>query len=161
MRMPLFVAISLLSALVFCQAPAFVQQYAQRLGGTIDALEAVVRHFDEDARRSGYDREAALAVMARNPERLVRDQGAGMSKTVVRLASLRRQQISLQAPDAFGRLFAFFTECDGEVASRTWQEFRFALSVSPDTVVLAIAGFAIAYALLLIVSNRLGRFATT
>ncbi|MCP3413609.1 DUF2937 family protein [Bradyrhizobium brasilense] len=75
--------------------------------------------------------------MARNPERLVRDQGAGMSKTIAPLANLRRQQVSLQAPDAFGRLFAFVTECDGEVGSRTWQEFRFALSVSPDTVVLA------------------------
>ncbi|GEC56717.1 DUF2937 family protein [Bradyrhizobium elkanii] len=82
--------------------------------------------------------------MARNPERLVRDQGAEMSKTMARLANLRRQQVSLQTPDAFGRLFAFVAECDGEVASRTWQEFRFALSVSPDTVVLAIVGFAIA-----------------
>jgi hypothetical protein len=161
MRMPLFVAISLLSALVFCQAPAFVQQYAQRLGGTIDALEVAVSHFDEDARRSGYDREAALSLMARNPERLVRDQGAGMSKTIVRLANLRRQQTSLQAPDSIGRLFAFAADCDGEVASRTWQEFRFALSVSPDTVVLAILGFAIAYAILLFASSRLGRFATT
>jgi hypothetical protein len=68
--MPLFVAISLLSALVFCQSPALVQQYAQRLGRTIDAFKAVVRHFDEDARRSGYDKEAALVLMARNPERL-------------------------------------------------------------------------------------------
>lgn len=116
--------------------------------------------FDDDARRSGYDRESALALMARNSERLVRDQGAGISKTLTRLAKLRRQQISLQAPDSFGRLIAFAADCDGEVASRTWQEFGFALSISPDSVVLAIIGFAIAYAMLLITSNRLGRFAT-
>lgn len=161
MRMPLFIAISLLSALMFCQAPAFVQQYAQRLGGTIDALEIVVGRFDDDARHSGYDRAAALALMARNPERLVRDQGAGMSTTITRLANLRRQQTALQAPDSFARLIAFVTDYDGEVASRTWQEFRFALSISPDSVVLAIVGFAIAYAMLLLASSRLGRLATT
>ena len=160
MRMPLFIAISLLSALVFCQVPAFVQQYAQRLGGTIDALEIVVGRFDDDARRSGYDRTAALALMARNPERLVRDQGAGMSTTMTRLANLRLQQSALQAPDSFARLIAFVTDYDSEVASRTWQEFRFALSVSPDSVVLAIVGFAIAYAMLLLASSRLGRLAT-
>jgi hypothetical protein len=93
MRMPLFVAISLLSALVFCQAPAFVQQYAQRLGGAIDALELVVHHFDDDARRSRYDRQATLALMERNPERIVRDQRASMSKTIGRLSNLRRQQM--------------------------------------------------------------------
>lgn len=160
MRMPLFIAISLLSALVFGQAPAFVQQYAQRLGGTVDALEVAVSRFDEDAHRSGYDREAVLALMTRSPDQFVRDQGASMSKTVVRLTGLRRQRLSLQVSDSFGRLIAFATGFDGEIASRTWQEFRFVLSVSPDSVVLAIVGFVIAYAGLWFGSSRLVRLST-
>ena len=51
------------------------KQYRQRTGGAVDELKVVVRDFDEDSGRSGYDRAGALGVMRKNPDRLVREQG--------------------------------------------------------------------------------------
>ncbi|UPK25466.1 DUF2937 family protein [Bradyrhizobium sp. 195] len=69
MRTWLLVAISAFLAILVGQAPEFAQQYAQRLGGAIAELQRIVDHFDEDSRRSGYDRQGALALMGRNAER--------------------------------------------------------------------------------------------
>jgi hypothetical protein len=79
MRMqPFIIALSVLFAMLFSQAPEFTQQYLQRLAGTVEELSNIVRNFDEDSLRSGYDRSAALGVMRNNPERLVRDQATRM-----------------------------------------------------------------------------------
>jgi hypothetical protein len=51
MRTSLLVAISLVFAALFGQAPEFAQQYAQRLGGAIDELDRIERHFDKAFRR--------------------------------------------------------------------------------------------------------------
>jgi hypothetical protein len=101
MRTSLLVAISLVFAAFFGQAPEFAQQYAQRLGGAIDELQRIVMHFDEDSRRSGYDRPGALALMGRNQEELVRDQATRMSETIDRLANLRAQQSAMNQPGSF------------------------------------------------------------
>jgi hypothetical protein len=52
--MRMFAAVSaILCGFAFLQAPEFTQQYAQRLGGIVDELDSIVRHFDEDSGRSG------------------------------------------------------------------------------------------------------------
>src|SRR4051794_13419771 len=91
----LFAVLSLLPALLFAQVPELVQQYRQRLGGAADELSVIVRNFDEDARRSGYDRTSALGIMLKNPERLVREQGQRMEGYVRRLDRLNEQQSAL------------------------------------------------------------------
>jgi hypothetical protein len=106
MRTTLLVAISVVFAALFGQAPEFAQQYAQRLGGAIDELDRIVRHFDEDSRRSGYDRPGALALMGRNQEQLIRDQATRMSDTIERLAKLRAQQSAMNQPGSFTRVAA-------------------------------------------------------
>ncbi|WP_439373029.1 DUF2937 family protein [Bradyrhizobium sp. DASA03120] len=106
MRTSISIAIGLIVAVFFGQAPAFVQQYAQRLGGAIDELDRVVRHFDEDVRRSGYDRPGALGLMARNQEQFVRDQAARMSETIGRLTNLRAQQADMRQSGSFSRTVA-------------------------------------------------------
>ncbi|HVR57323.1 MAG TPA: DUF2937 family protein [Pseudolabrys sp.] len=91
----LFAVLSLLGALLSAQIPELLQQYRQRLGGAGDELTVIVRNFDEDSRRSGYDRSSALGVMAKNPEQLVRDQAQRMSEYVRRLDRLNEQQSAL------------------------------------------------------------------
>jgi hypothetical protein len=153
-------AICVLVALLFCQAPEFVQQYSQRLGGAVDELELIVQHFDDDSRRSGYDRNGAIALMARNPEQLVRDQSMRMSETVRRLDNLRSQQASMARETSLTRVAAFATGYDSELASRTWKDFRFGLPLSIDGIVFAVAGFFIAAVCILGISFGLGLLAS-
>jgi Protein of unknown function (DUF2937) len=104
--------IALVPALLFSQAPEFMQQYHQRLGGTTDELARVIRHFEEDSRRSGHDRQGALGLMEKNSERLVRDQAARMKENIARLARLREQQEAFRDGSAFVRLVARFNQCE-------------------------------------------------
>lgn len=65
---PFINTIAGLCALLCSQLPEFIQQYYERLGGVVEELRRIVRQFDEDSKRSGYEQWAALQVMARNPE---------------------------------------------------------------------------------------------
>jgi hypothetical protein len=159
MRTSLLVAISLVFAALFGQAPEFAQQYAQRLGGAIDELDRIARHFDEDSRRSGYDRPGALALMGRNQEQLIRDQATRMSDTIERLAKLRSQQSAMNQPGSFTRVAAFANGYDQDIASRTWRDFQFALPFSVDSILFMGAGFIVSLLLLWSAAAALGRLA--
>jgi hypothetical protein len=159
MRTTLLVAISVFFAAHFGQAPEFAQQYAQRLGGAIDELDRTVRHFDEDSRRSGYDRPGALALMGRNQEQLIRDQATRMSETIDRLSKLRAQQAAMNQPGSFTRVSAFANGYDQDIASRTWRDFQFALPFSADAILFMGAGFIVSLLLLWSAAAGLGRLA--
>jgi Protein of unknown function (DUF2937) len=159
MRTSLLIAISVVFAALFGQAPEFAQQYAQRLGGAIDELDRTVRHFDEDSRRSGYDRIDALALMGRNQEQLVRDQATRMSETIDRLANLRAQQTAMNYRGPFTRITAFATGYDRELAARTWRDFEFALPLSIEAISLAGIGFIMSLAVLWVAALGLGQLA--
>jgi hypothetical protein len=159
MRTWLLVAISVVFAVLFGQAPEFAQQYAQRLGGAIDELGRIVRHFDEDSRRSGYDRPGALTLMGRNQEQLIRDQATRMSDTIERLAQLRAQQSAMNQPGSFTRVAAFANGYDQDIASRTWRNFQFALPFSVDAFLFMGAGFIVSLLLLWSAAAGLGRLA--
>lgn len=49
------------------QFPEFSQQYAQRLGGAVDALAEVVADFDASAQAEGLTRTQALEQMQGTP----------------------------------------------------------------------------------------------
>jgi hypothetical protein len=130
MRHPIIVMMSLVSALVFSQAPEFMQQYFQRLGGVVEELDRIVGHFDEDSHRSGYERSAALGLMARNPEQLIRDQATRMEENVARLKRLHEQQDAFRNLGSFGRFGAFVMDFDGPLAQRTWDSYMPAVPVT-------------------------------
>src|SRR4029079_2245737 len=112
--------LAIFPALFFAQVPEFMQQYHQRSGGAGDELDQIVQHFDEDSRRSGYDRASALSVMAKNSERLIRDQAGRMNETLARLNRLREQQQTMKGGSAFDRFATFMTNYDPALAQRTW-----------------------------------------
>jgi len=147
--------------LFFAQAPEFMQHYYQRIGGAVDELDRVVQHFDEDSRRSGYDRASALSVMANNSEQLIRDQAVRMNETVARLDRLRKQQRSLKEGSAFERFATFVASYDPSLAQRTWDAYTFALPLSGDGILFAFVGYVVSLLglLLLAAPFRGGRLA--
>jgi len=150
-------AISVVLSLMFGQLPEFAQQYAQRLGGAIDELNRIVGNFDQDARRSGYDRDGALALMRKNQEQLVRDQATRLSDTINRLARLRTQQTAMKQGDLFTRVGAFAVGYDQELAARTWSDFSFGLPLSADAILFTGLSFILSLLVLGIVAIGLGR----
>jgi hypothetical protein len=146
----LFAVLALLPALLFAQIPELVQQYRQRIGGAADELKVVVRNFDEDSRRSGYDRAGALGVMKNNPERLVREQGQRMEEYVTRLDRLNAQQAILANGTTFGAVMAVAFDYDQQVMSRAWEAYAVAFPMQVTGFVFAIIGWVAGYAALLL-----------
>jgi hypothetical protein len=140
-----FLIVSMFPAVMFGQAPEFMQQYTQRLGGAIDELQLIVQHFEDDARRSGIGRSDALQLMARNPEQLVRDQSVRMQETIGRLQRLQDQQVVMRQGSITSRFVYFVSNYDRPLAARTWENYQGGLQLSFDGIVFALMGFALSF----------------
>jgi hypothetical protein len=138
-------AAAIMTGLVASQAPEFAQQYRQRMGGAIDELQTVITHFDDDALRSGYEREAALTAMAGNDARIVRDQAAGMRRTIERHDRLVESQSEMQKAGDIGRMFALIRSADGDLAKATFDNFEPAVPTTAEALTIAGASFLGAY----------------
>jgi hypothetical protein len=135
----LVLAGGLVAGLAFSQFPAFSQQYLQRLGGAVDALEEVVSDFDASAAAVGLDREQALAQM-RGTAFLDRRR-ADMTRTFARYDRLWASLQTLEGEGPFIRAYRLPHMTDPEIAAAAWAAFRPALPLTFAGVVFAGVGF--------------------
>lgn len=158
----LIIAVSTVVALLASQIPEFLQQYSQRLGGAADELTTIVRHFDEDSRRSGFQRPDALQLMKRNPERFIRDQAARVEENISRLDRLHEQQAVLSGGISLASFFAVLSNYDAPIAQKTYDNFVPALPLSFTGLFFALLGFISSLGVLLALGGilRLGSRST-
>jgi hypothetical protein len=145
---PVAFVMGLVFGFVLSQAPEFAQQYRQRLGGAVDELARIIQQFDQDSRRSGYDRTAALRLMARNNEQLIRDQATRMEESIARLDRLRAQDTAFRNGGSFVRISAFILNFDRPLVQGTVVAYEPAVPVTMEGLLLAGGGFLAAYLLL-------------
>lgn len=123
------------------QFPEFSQQYTQRLGGAVDALEEVVADFDASAQASGLSRAAALDQM-RGAEFLDRRR-SDMTRTFARYDRLRADLAVLQGAGPFMRAYHAARMTDGDVAQAAMQAYAPAVPVTLAGLVFAGSGFVV------------------
>ena len=152
----LFMALSLLSALLFAQIPELIQQYRQRIGGAADELNVIVRNFDEDSRRSGFDRAGAFGLRKKNPERLVREQGQRMEDYTGRLERPNSQQSVLANGVTLAAVLSVAFDYDAQIMSQARAAFTPAFPLTLTSVIFAIIGFILCYGPLLLLSSIFG-----
>jgi hypothetical protein len=134
-------------ALALSQFPEFVQQYVQRTGGAVDALQPLVERFDAGAAQAGVTRQAALARLKRNPDDLVVGQSAATAEAIARYEALRQSYGDLASAGEFERLLVFATTIDPAIARRTMGDFRPALPVTLEGLAHAGLGLVLGYGL--------------
>ena len=144
--------VALVPALLFSQVPEFMQQYQQRLGGATDELGRIVRLFGEDSRRSGFDQQAALGLMEKNSERLVRDQAVRMNENITRLDRLREQQEVFRDGTIFDRFASFAMSSDADLLEATRQAYKPALPLGVEGWLFALVGLLVQWGLMMAVS---------
>ena len=123
------------------QAPEFMQQYAQRLGGALDELAAIVRSFDQDAAREGLDRRAGLQRMESSPDTFVARRGRSYGETIRRYERLEAQRAALESPNGFSRMAALVGDLDRDIARRAMENYRPAVPVTAEGIAFALLGF--------------------
>jgi uncharacterized protein involved in exopolysaccharide biosynthesis len=130
----------IMGLLAFSQAPEFMQQYRQRLGGALDELSRLVAEFDQDAGLEGLDRTQALtSYLTSNNEFLAR-RGVRAQEMFARQATLRSHAQDLQQAGLISGLMAVADLHDAALLQNSWADYRMAVPVTPDGVVIAAAG---------------------
>ena len=135
-------AFGLLGGVIASQGPEFSQQYAQRLGGTLDELRRVVAAFDADAARAGQNREAAVSRMTSDSDTFIRDRGAAARGDAERLGRLERQKAAFaEAKGPLSRLGVIALEPDPALARATYVDYRPAVPTTEEGLLTSLVGF--------------------
>ncbi|SDR31776.1 DUF2937 family protein [Pseudovibrio sp. Tun.PSC04-5.I4] len=138
----LTLGIALISGTATSQLPEFAQQYRQRMGGAIDALEEVKADFEADAATTSRSVTLALEHMSQSGDNFVQLRGQSIERSLDRLGALKDQQFSMASAAAFERVWIFVKEPDIKLSQATWDDFEPAVPVTVEGGVLAALGFA-------------------
>lgn len=123
------------------QFPEFSQQYLQRLGGAVQALDQVVADFDRSAAELGLNRAQALDQMHGTP--FVDKHRADMQATFVRHAGLTADLAVLRDTGPFMRVYHAGRLGDGDLLRGTMDDFQPALPLTFAGAVFAGVGFVL------------------
>lgn len=139
-RQTMLFAIAVAGGLAFSQAPEFAQQYRQRIGGALEELGRTVAEFDADSAKSGLTRAEALERHASAAERLFRDRGDSMARTVARLQTLESHERMMEDAPAMARPLVLLA-ADETLLAGVWRSFEPAVPVTPHGLAWAALGF--------------------
>ncbi|WP_331284236.1 DUF2937 family protein [Sulfitobacter sp. G21635-S1] len=131
----------LAGAVVTSQFPEFSQQYAQRLGGAVDALAEVVADFDASARAVGLSRDQALAQMQGTA--FLERRRADMTATFQRYDRLRADLAEVEGQGPFMRAYHAARLTDRQIARAAWAAYQPAVPIHFAGLSFALIGFLI------------------
>jgi len=121
------------------QFPEFAQQYTQRLGGAVDALEEVVADFDASAANAGLTRQQALAELQGSTFLDARRED--MTRTFQRYQGLQADLALLESAGPFMRAYHATRMTDRDVARAALASFEPAVPVGMAGLIFAGSGF--------------------
>ena len=121
------------------QFPEFSQQYAQRLGGAVDALSEVVADFDASAVSEGLTRRQALEQM--QGTNFIERRRLDMERTFDRHVVLSEDLKLLKDAGPFTRAYNATRFRDGDVANAAWEAYEPAVPLNLTGAIFAGFGF--------------------
>ncbi len=130
-------------AVGFSQAPEFMQQYMQRLGGHLDEARRQLMQFEQAAAQSGLTLQRFIAQTSTNADTAVAKLGGVMTRTVTRVDSLESAQTALQNASIWTRPFVFLRHLDSSIAHGTWSIFKPAVPTTAEGLVYALLGMLV------------------
>jgi hypothetical protein len=136
-------ALCVFGAILFSQAPEFMQQYAQRLGGHLDEARRQLQQFRQAAEQSGLTLERFIAQTATNSDTAVAKLGGVMTRAVTRVDTLESAHAALQDASLWSRPFVFLRHIDSSIARATWSIFKPAVPTTAEGVVYALCGMLV------------------
>jgi hypothetical protein len=135
----LTLAVGVIAGAGASQFPEFSQQYAQRLGGAVDALGEVVADFDASAAAEGLDRPQALAQMTGTD--FLERRRSDMQRTFDRHAALSEDLKLLRDAGPFTRAYHGARFSDRDVALAAWNVYEPAVPLTFAGALFAGFGF--------------------
>ena len=132
--------VCVLGAILFSQAPEFMQQYLQRLGGHLDEARLQLARFQRVAHDTGISLDQLIHQTSANPEPTVAKLGGVMREVAARVDELTAAQNALQHASIWTRPFVFFRHLDLGIAQGTWSIYQPAVPTTFEGLLYAIVG---------------------
>ena len=136
-------ALCVIGAVLFSQAPEFMQQYAQRLGGHLDEARNYLVQYEKLARDASLSLNDYIAHINASSDPAIARIGKVISDLVERVQTLADAQAALQNASVFTKPFAFFSHMDTQIAQNTWGAFKPAVPTTIEGLVYAAIGVAV------------------
>lgn len=130
-------------AVLFSQAPEFMQQYLQRLGGHLDEARRLLAQFRHTAAQSGLTLDQFIHQTRANSDTAVAKLGDVMADTVTRVDQLAAAQAAIQNASPLARPFAFLHHVDPQIAHATWAIFQPAVPTTVEGLMYAAIGIIV------------------
>ena len=131
------------------QYPAFIQDYIQRLGGTVDALTDVVEDFDASALAAGLTRSQALQDMTGTA--FLEARAADMQRTFARHVALSDQLSRLRNATEVERIWMAPRVSDAETLRATWGDFSPAMPMTIAGILSSLIGCVTGWSLMALI----------
>jgi hypothetical protein len=127
-------------AVVFSQAPEFMQQYLQRLGGHLAEARRQLAQFEELARQAGRTVQQLAAQYATNADPTVVGMGRLISETETRVGVLSASEVALRDASVWGRPFVFLQQIDWEIARGASGVYKPAVPTTLEGLLYSLVG---------------------
>jgi hypothetical protein len=134
-------------AVVFSQAPEFMQQYLQRLEGHLDEARLTLGKFREAAAQSGMTLAQLVAGAGQNPDPSMQKVGGVIQGAVERVDELSAADAALRGASIWTRPFVFAGHIDWGIAKATWAIYRPAVPTTGEGFLYSGLGIGVALAL--------------
>lgn len=129
-----------LGAVIASQAPEFMQQYLQRLGGHLAEARRQLAQFEEIARSVGRSLSELAVQYSVNSDPSVVGVGRLMTGTESRVATLAQAETALRDAAVWERPFVFLRHMDTGIARATADVFKPAVPTTIEGALYALAG---------------------
>jgi len=127
-------------AVIFSQAPEYMQQYLQRLGGHLDEARRQLDQLRDAAARSGLTLEQLTAHTDAARDPAVARLGDVLKETATRVDSLAAAEAAIRGASILERPFVFLHRLDPGIASATWSVFKPAVPTTLEGLAYALVG---------------------
>jgi hypothetical protein len=138
-------AFAVVGAVVFAQAPLFMQQYSQQLIGRTAELKLQVDGMRQAADLSGKTLAQLVQKFMQNPDPDVFRQGELMAGTIARWHSLSESLTAMQESSLWSRPFAFIYHLNFDVFYDTLHQFKVGLPLNMEGGAYALIGVLTGY----------------
>jgi hypothetical protein len=142
-------------AVLFSQAPEFMQQYLQRLGGHLDEARRQLALFERTAAESGLPLREFIQRTAASAEPSVAKLASVITESSERVSTLQAAHDALLHASLWERPFVFLRHLDVSIAKATAIIYRPAVPTTAEGLLYALVGMLLLLALYHLALKRL------
>jgi hypothetical protein len=134
---------AVIGAVIFLQAPAFIQQYAQRLAGHVSELRLQVDMMRQAALMSDKSLEQFIQKFTSSGDVDFARQGELMQNMLTRYQDLQSSANALQHASVFSRPFVLLSHLNWDIAKAAITSFHFEISFTLEALIYAVIGIVV------------------